>query len=55
VIVCDGFIGNVALKVSEGLVEAMRFLLKESLKSTISSQVGALLSKRAFWRFQEAT
>ncbi|HEV2037936.1 MAG TPA: hypothetical protein VGQ96_04940, partial [Candidatus Eremiobacteraceae bacterium] len=52
VIVCDGFIGNVALKVSEGLVETMRFLLKESLKSTISSQVGALLSRRAFTDFK---
>ncbi len=53
VIVCDGFIGNVALKVSEGLVEAMRFLLKESLKSTISSQMGALLSKKAFADFKK--
>src|SRR5947209_10711431 len=52
VIVCDGFIGNVALKVSEGLVETMRFLLRESLKSTISSQVGALLSRRAFTDFK---
>src|SRR3954462_8811671 len=53
VIVCDGFIGNVALKVSEGLVEAVRFLLKESLKSTISSQVGYLLSKKAFIDFKK--
>src|SRR3954468_22956310 len=48
VIVCDGFIGNVALKVSEGMAEAIRFLLKESLRSTISSQVGAILSRQAF-------
>src|SRR5579884_851123 len=53
VIVCDGFIGNVALKVSEGLVSAVRFLLKESLKSTISSQVGFLLSRRAFDDFKK--
>lgn len=53
VIVCDGFIGNVALKVSEGLVEAVRSLLKESLKSTISSQVGFLLSKKAFADFKK--
>src|SRR5579864_724067 len=31
VIVCDGFIGNVALKISEGLIEAVSILLKESL------------------------
>jgi len=53
VIVCDGFIGNVALKVSEGLVSTVRYLLKESLKSTISSQVGFLLSRRAFEDFKK--
>jgi len=51
VIVCDGFVGNVALKISEGLVEAVRFLLKESLTSTITAQVGALLSRKAFTDF----
>jgi phosphate acyltransferase len=53
VIVCDGFVGNVALKISEGLVEAVRYLLKESLRSTISSQVGFLLSRRAFSDFKK--
>jgi glycerol-3-phosphate acyltransferase PlsX len=53
VIVCDGFVGNVALKISEGLVEAVRTLLKESLRSTITSQVGALLSRRAFVDFKK--
>ena len=53
VIVCDGFVGNVALKVSEGMVETVRYLLKESLASTISSQVGALLSRRAFNDFKK--
>jgi glycerol-3-phosphate acyltransferase PlsX len=51
VIVCDGFVGNVALKISEGLVEAVRFLLKQSLTSTITAQVGALLSRKAFVDF----
>jgi len=51
VIVCDGFVGNVALKISEGLVEAVSFLLKESLTSTITSQVGALLARKAFSNF----
>jgi len=51
VIVCDGFVGNVALKISEGLVEAVRFLLKESLNSTVTSQVGALLARKAFTNF----
>src|SRR5260221_13197774 len=51
VIVCDGFVGNVALKISEGLVEAVRHLLRESLTSTITSQVGALLARKAFTNF----
>ncbi len=53
VIVCDGFVGNVALKISEGMVETVRYLLKESLASTITSQVGYLLSRRAFNDFKK--
>src|SRR5580658_2854293 len=34
VIVCDGFIGNVALKVSEGLVDMFKHLLRESLEAS---------------------
>lgn len=48
VIVCDGFIGNVALKISEGLVEHMIEMLKHSLGSTWTTQVGALLARGAF-------
>ena len=53
VIVCDGFTGNVALKLSEGLVEMVESLLGEELQSTFSSQVGYLLSRRAFRRFRK--
>lgn len=53
VIVCDGFTGNVALKLSEGLVEMVEDLLGEQLQSTFSSQVGYLLSRRAFRRFRK--
>jgi len=52
VIVCDGFIGNVALKVSEGLVDLMKHLLRESLEATISGRIGALLAKEAFTNFK---
>jgi len=48
VIVCDGFVGNVALKASEGLARLVRDSLKESLRSTVSSTIGALLSQSAF-------
>jgi glycerol-3-phosphate acyltransferase PlsX len=53
VIVCDGFVGNVALKTSEGLARLVRSSLRESLKSTVTSQVGALLSQRAFAAFKK--
>ncbi len=53
VIVCDGFVGNVALKVSEGMVETVRYLLKESLRATITRQVGFLLARRAFDDFKK--
>ncbi len=53
VIVCDGFIGNVALKISEGLIEAVSSLLKEALSSTLSSKVGYVLSRKAFQHFKK--
>jgi glycerol-3-phosphate acyltransferase PlsX len=52
VIVCDGFTGNIVLKTSEGLVEAVGALLGDELNGTFSSQVGYLLSRRAFRRFR---
>jgi glycerol-3-phosphate acyltransferase PlsX len=52
VIVCDGFIGNVALKVSEGLVLTIRTMLRESLQATLTRQIGALLTRRAFDDFK---
>ncbi len=53
VIVCDGFIGNVALKVSEGLVDVIRKMLEQSLQATITRKVGALLANRAFADFKK--
>jgi glycerol-3-phosphate acyltransferase PlsX len=53
VVVCDGFVGNVALKTSEGLVRLVRDSLKESLTSTVTAQVGALLSRKAFDEFKK--
>ena len=53
VVVSDGFIGNVALKTSEGLVKLVRSTLRESLKSTVTAQVGALLSRKAFDTFKK--
>jgi glycerol-3-phosphate acyltransferase PlsX len=53
VIVADGFVGNVALKTSEGVANLVRATLKETLKATITRQVGALLSRSAFAEFKK--
>jgi glycerol-3-phosphate acyltransferase PlsX len=55
VIVCDGFIGNIALKISEGVVEHIGGMLKRAIKSSLTSQLGYALSKRAFDDFRKRT
>jgi phosphate acyltransferase len=52
VIVCDGFTGNVALKVSEGLVEAIDGLLETELAGSPAARMGAALARDAFRRFR---
>jgi glycerol-3-phosphate acyltransferase PlsX len=53
VIVCDGFVGNVALKVSEGLGEMVKRLLQESLEATITGKIGYVIAKAAFTDFKK--
>jgi glycerol-3-phosphate acyltransferase PlsX len=53
VIVADGFVGNVALKTSEGVARLVRTVLKETLRATITRQVGAYLSRDAFSDFKK--
>jgi len=48
VIVCDGFLGNVVLKVSEGLADTIKEMLKRKLSSNIVTKFGALLAASAF-------
>ena len=53
VIVCDGFTGNITLKISEGLVETVESLLHDELSSTFGTRVGYLLSRQAYRRFRK--
>ncbi len=53
VVVCDGFTGNIALKVGEGLVEALEAMLRQELDTELVSQIGGLLMRRAFARFRQ--
>ncbi len=48
VIVCDGFVGNIALKICEGLAMEIVKFLRKTYKSSLASQVGYLFSKSAF-------
>lgn len=47
VFVCDGFVGNVALKTMEGMVQALGTFLKSEIRKSTMAQVGALLAERA--------
>jgi len=50
VIVSDGFVGNIALKICEGLAFQIFGLLRKSMNNSLVSQVGGMLSKGAFRR-----
>lgn len=52
VIVCDGFTGNVVLKTSEGLVEAIDALMADEMARSVTAQVGAVLTRGALRRFR---
>jgi glycerol-3-phosphate acyltransferase PlsX len=52
VVVCDGFTGNVALKVSEGLTYMVSQLLKQDLNRDWKSRLGAWMARQAFESFK---
>jgi glycerol-3-phosphate acyltransferase PlsX len=53
VIVCDGFVGNVCLKVSEGLAEAIIAMLRTEMSKSFMAKMGYLLAKKAFGKFSK--
>ncbi len=53
VVTCDGFVGNVFLKTSEGLAEAIGAMLKDEIKKSIFSKVGYLLARGSFKAFKK--
>ncbi|MBI4414544.1 MAG: phosphate acyltransferase PlsX [candidate division NC10 bacterium] len=52
VVVCDGFTGNVALKIGESVAETIMALIREEVTADLRSRAGALLLKPAFRRLQ---
>lgn len=51
VIVCDGFVGNISLKLSEGLAEAVGSMLKAEMQKSLLARTGYILSRKAFKKF----
>jgi len=55
VVVCDGFIGNIVLKTSEGLAEVIMKMLKREIADVTTGRVGYLLMKPALRNFRKKT
>lgn len=55
VVVCDGFVGNIVLKVSEGIVETMMKMLKREIASISTGKFGYLMIKPALRKFKKRT
>lgn len=55
VVVCDGFVGNIVLKMAEGLSKTMLNMIKREVKKRPLAILGALLSKSAFKAVKDHT
>ncbi len=55
VVVCDGFIGNIVLKTSEGLAEVILKMLKREIADVATGRIGYLLMKPALRNFRKKT
>ena len=53
VVVCDGFVGNIVLKLSEGLADAAGKMLKREIVKSWISKIGYLFVAGAFGRFKK--
>ena len=55
VIVCDGFVGNIVLKTSEGLAETILKMLKREIANVATGKLGYLMIKPAIRNFKKRT
>jgi glycerol-3-phosphate acyltransferase PlsX len=53
VIVCDGFVGNIVLKTSEGLAMALKSMIKQEISCSITAKLGILLTLPSLKRFRQ--
>ena len=54
VIVCDGFVGNVILKLTEGVAMSMFSMMKEQFQKKLKYKLGAIILKPAFREFKKS-
>ncbi|CRF46706.1 phosphate acyltransferase PlsX [Helicobacter heilmannii] len=55
VVVCDGFVGNIVLKTTEGVASAIGSIFKTTIKEHFSAKIGAFLLKEAFGTLKQKT
>jgi len=53
VVVCDGFVGNVALKISEGVVHMIRHYLRQSFNRNIFTKMAGLIASPVLKHFRK--
>ncbi|RAX56604.1 phosphate acyltransferase [Helicobacter monodelphidis] len=53
VVICDGFVGNIVLKTSEGIADAIVHLLKNFIQESSVSKMGALLMRGVFRKLKK--
>lgn len=53
VVVCDGFVGNIVLKQSEGIASTLFAMMKKEFTSGLRSKIGAMLLKPALRRIKK--
>lgn len=53
VLICDGFSGNIILKSCEGVAGAIFQILKDEIKQSLLSKIGATLLKPCFYRLKK--
>ena len=55
VVVCDGFVGNIALKIAEGFAETTAKMLKREIVEKTAGEIGSHFLKKALSNFQKKT
>jgi phosphate acyltransferase len=55
VVVCDGFIGNVVLKISEAVAETIGLMIRENIGTNLFKKLGYLMMRPAFRAFKRRT